>query len=86
MMHADLIDQDDLRERLLALGFEVPSGASAAQACERALMGLNEARAAALRGLVEQMLASGAVMLPAVREAIARQLLPALAEYRQNHG
>ncbi len=86
MMHADLIDQDDLRERLLALGFEVPSGASAEQACERVLLGLNASRAAALRSLVEQMLASGATMLPAVREAIARQLLPALAEYKQNHG
>ncbi|HLD68959.1 MAG TPA: hypothetical protein VJA19_23340 [Pseudomonas sp.] len=86
MMHADLIDQDDLRERLQALGFEVPQGATAEQACARALMGLDQARANALRGLVEQLLASGAVMLPAVREAIARQLLPTLAEYRQNHG
>ncbi|MGH8355654.1 MAG: hypothetical protein ACRERY_19330 [Pseudomonas sp.] len=84
MMHADLIDQDDLRERLQALGFEVPPGATAEQACERALTGLTEARAAALRGLVEQLLASGASMLPAVREAIARQLLPALAQFKQN--
>jgi len=85
MMHADLIDQDDLRERLLSLGFEIPSGATAEQACERVVLGLNEARATALRQGVEQMLASGAVMLPAVREAISRQLLPALAQFKQNH-
>ncbi|MET1078988.1 MAG: hypothetical protein ABWY06_13320 [Pseudomonas sp.] len=86
MMHADLIDQDDLRERLQAAGFDVPPGATAEQACERVLLGLDAVRARALRLLVEQLLASGAVMLPAVREAIARQLLPALAEYRQQHG
>jgi len=85
MMHADLIDQEDLRERLLALGFEVPAGASPEQACERAVTGLSETRAAALRQLVEQMLGSGATMLPAVREAISRHLLPALAQYRQSH-
>lgn len=86
MMYADLIDQDDLRERLQALGIEIPPGATAEQACERALVGLSAPRAQALRGLVEQMLASGAEMLPAVREAISRQLLPALAQYRQTHG
>lgn len=86
MMHADLIDQHDLRERLQGLGFEVPAGAGAEQACARALQGLDEARARALRGMIEQMLGSGASMLPAVREAISRQLLPALAEYQQSHG
>ena len=29
MMHADLIDQDDLLGQLRALGFEMPAGASA---------------------------------------------------------
>jgi hypothetical protein len=85
MMHADLIDQHDLRERLLSLGVEVPAGASAEQACARALLGLDETRARALRSLIEQMLGSGASMLPCVREAISRQLLPALAEHQQSH-
>ncbi|GLK86986.1 hypothetical protein [Pseudomonas turukhanskensis] len=86
MMHADLIDQDDLRERLQTLGFAVPAGATPEQACEHAVIGLDAPRALALRKLVEQMLGSGAVMLPAVREAISRQLLPALAQYKESHG
>ena len=44
MMHADLIDQDDFRDRLVALGFEIPSGATAEQACERAVVGLSRER------------------------------------------
>jgi len=55
MMHADLIDQDDLLSKLRSLGFEVSSGASAEQACECAVRGLSEARAKALKGMVEQM-------------------------------
>ena len=86
MMHADLIDQDDLRDRLQTLGFPAPPGATPEQACEHAVIGLDAPRALALRKLVEQMLSSGAVMLPAVREAIAKQLLPALAQYKETHG
>ncbi|MEO4045597.1 hypothetical protein AAFN46_00735 [Pseudomonas sp. CAU 1711] len=79
MMHADLIDQEDFRERLLALGLNIPSGSSAEQACALAVSGLDAERAKALRHLVEELLGSGATLLPAVREAISRQLLPALA-------
>jgi hypothetical protein len=83
MMHSDLIDQDDLRERLQLVGVQVPADASPEQACARALQGLDAQRAQALRSMIEHMLGSGATMLPAVREAISRQLLPALAEYQQ---
>ncbi|MDE1167059.1 MAG: hypothetical protein PW845_17185 [Pseudomonas sp.] len=83
MMHADLIDQEDLLGQLRALGFEMPAGATADQACECAVRGLSDARAKALRGLVEQMLTSSATILPAVRQAIDKQLLPALAVYQQ---
>ncbi|WP_217477692.1 hypothetical protein [Stutzerimonas stutzeri] len=78
MMHADLIDQDDFRDRLVALGFEIPIGATAEQACERAVVGLSQERAQALRRLVEELLGGSATLLPAVREAISRNLLPAL--------
>jgi hypothetical protein len=78
MMHADLIDQDDFRDRLVALGFEIPSGATAEQACERAVVGLSQERAQALRRLVEELLGGSATLLPSVREAISRNLLPAL--------
>jgi hypothetical protein len=84
MMHADLIDQEDLLGQLRALGFEMPANASADQACECAVRGLSDARAKALRGLVEQMLTGRATILPAVRQAIDKQLLPALALYQQS--
>ncbi|MCP3748653.1 hypothetical protein [Pseudomonas sp. SBB6] len=80
MMHADLIDQDDLLGQLRALGFEMPSGASAEQACEYAVRGLSEPRAKALKGMVEQMYTGNATILPAVRQAIEKLLLPALAQ------
>lgn len=85
MMHADLIDQDDLIGKLRALGFSTPSGATPEEACSHAVRGLNEERATALKGLVVSVLGSNATILPAVRQAIDQQLLPALAAYKQNH-
>ncbi|EJM58194.1 hypothetical protein [Pseudomonas sp. GM48] len=85
MMHADLIDQEDLLGQLKSLGFEVPTGSTAEQACECAVRGLNDVRAMTLRTMVKQMYTSSATILPAVRQAIDKQLLPALAEYQQSH-
>ncbi|WP_095092415.1 hypothetical protein [Pseudomonas sp. Irchel 3A5] len=85
MMHADLIDQEDLISQLRSIGFETPSGATAEQACAQAVYGLTEDRATALRRLVEQMLTGSATILPAVRQAIDKQLLPGLAQYKQQH-
>ncbi|MGD8218993.1 hypothetical protein [Pseudomonas thivervalensis] len=85
MMHADLIDQEDLLGQLKALGLQIPSGATAEQACEYAVRGLDTARANELRKMVKDMYTSSATILPAVRQAIDKQLLPALAEYQQNH-
>ena len=79
MMHADLIDQEDLISQLRAIGFEMPSGATAEQACAQAVCGLTEERATALRRLIEQMLTGSATILPTVRQAIDKQLLPGLA-------
>lgn len=78
MMHADLIDQDDFRDRLVALGLSIPPGVSAEQACEHAVSGLSPERATALRRLVEELQGGNATLLPQVREAISRTLLPAL--------
>lgn len=82
MMHADLIDQEDLISQLRAIGFEMPSDSTAEQACALAVRGLTEDRATVLRRLVEQMLTGSATILPAVREAIDKQLLPALVGYK----
>ena len=84
MMYADLIDQEDLLGQLKSLGFQVPNGATAGQACECAVRGLNDERAITLRTMVKQMYTSSATILPAVREAIDKQLLPALADYQQS--
>lgn len=81
MMHADLIDQDDLAGQLRARGFDIPAGASAEQACEAVVRGLTEPNARALKGMVEQMYTGSATILPAVRQAIDKQLLPALASF-----
>ena len=78
MMHADLIDQEDFRERLVALGLSIPAGATPEQSCELAVSGLSPERAAALRRLVEELLGGSATLLPNVREVISRHLLPAL--------
>jgi hypothetical protein len=83
MMHADLIDQDDLAGHLRARGFDIPAGASAEQACEAVVRGLNEPNARALKGMVEQMYTGSATILPAVRQAIDKQLLPALAQFNK---
>ena len=83
MMHADLIDQDDLISQLRSIGLDVPSGVSAEVACAQAVRGLNEDRARDLRKLVEKILSGSATVLPAVRQAIDQQLLPALATYKQ---
>ena len=86
MMHADLIDQDDLLNQLRSLGFDVASSANAEQACECAVRGLSEARAKALKKMVEQMYSGSATILPAVRQAIDKQLLPALMQFKQKSG
>ncbi|WP_339539069.1 hypothetical protein [Pseudomonas sp. RA_15y_Pfl2_54] len=85
MMFADLIDQEDLLGQLKALGLQVPVGSTAEQACEFAVMGLDDARAFELRKMVKDMYTSGASIQPAVRQAIDKQLLPALAHYQQTH-
>ena len=48
------------------------------------MRGLNNERAIVLRTMVKQMYTSSATILPAVRQAIDKQLLPALAEFQQN--
>ncbi|WP_248795218.1 hypothetical protein [Pseudomonas sp. MWU13-2105] len=83
MMYADLIDQEDLLGQLKSLGLQVPSGATAEQACECAVRGLDDTRAYELRKMVKDMYTSSATILPAVRQAIDKQLLPALAQYQQ---
>ncbi len=80
MMHADLIDQDDFRERLQALGFSVPPDSTPEQACEYAVRGLSPERAQALRRLVEDMLGGHATPLPWTGRAGTRRQIRTLAK------
>ena len=82
MMHADLVDEQDLLSQLRSLGFDV-SG-TAEQACSAAVCGLNDTNARALKGLVETLYTGSATILPAVRQAIDQQLLPGLAQFKQS--
>ena len=82
MMHADLIDEQDLLNQLRSLGFEVSGNAE--QACSSVVCGLNETNARALKGLVEKLYAGSATILPAVRQAIDQQLLPGLVQFKQS--
>ncbi|MNE97437.1 hypothetical protein D3C80_1957860 [compost metagenome] len=49
------------------------------------MRGLDTVRANDLRRMVKEMYTSSATILPAVRQAIDKQLLPALMQYQQNH-
>lgn len=78
MFHDKQVGEAEFRERLIALGIDIPPGADAEQACTLAVRGFDDQRARALRQLVEDLLASSATVHPAVRKAISRTLLPAL--------
>lgn len=82
MMHADLMDEQDLVSELRALGFEVSGNAE--QACTAVVCGLNETNARALKCLVEKLYTGSATILPAVRQAIDQQLLPGLMKFKQS--
>ncbi|MCG6659843.1 hypothetical protein HOP52_19040 [Halomonas campisalis] len=78
MMIVELIDGDDFRDRLVALGLEVAAGASPEACAERAAAAYASGKLAGLPGLVDELVHRRDVVLPAVRDAIATQLLPAL--------
>ncbi|MGR2738466.1 hypothetical protein ACUY1T_08455 [Billgrantia sp. Q4P2] len=78
MMFADLIDAEDFRERLVALGIDVPAGAEPDE-CAR-LAAQQHARSAVpgLPALVAELETQAGVMQPEVRESLARYLRPAV--------
>lgn len=79
MMIVDLIDGEDFRQRLVALGVRIPEEACP-QPCARLAAGCH--RAKGIEGLepaVRDLMQHTDVMLPSVREAIERHLLPVLS-------
>jgi hypothetical protein len=82
MMYADLIDQDDFRERLVRLGIPVAQGADAEYCCRQLLNWLAQPQGAAsqaqARALVHELRAQREMMLPDVARAIDQYLVPVL--------
>ncbi|WP_445156571.1 hypothetical protein [Halomonas sp. E14] len=78
MMIADLIDTQDFRERLLALGIELPADADPDTCARLTAQRQAEARVPGLAALVAELEAQAGVMLPEVREALERHLRPAV--------
>ena len=77
MMLADLIDQDDFRDRLTALGIALSEEQSPDECAALAAAWFKEADAAgqqALLALVAELTAEKGVVLPEVSEAIQNHL------------
>ncbi|MFG6159378.1 hypothetical protein ACGTNG_11295 [Halomonas sp. 1390] len=78
MMIVDLIDGDDFRDRLVALGIRIPEGACPETCARMARLKHMEVGVPGLPDLVRELMARTDVMLPSVRAAIERFLLPGL--------
>ncbi|WP_136249233.1 hypothetical protein [Halomonas borealis] len=75
MMIVDLIDGDDFRDRLLALGVDVPADASPESGAQLARRKHDETGVVGLDALVRELMAQTDVMLPAVRKALEHHLM-----------
>ncbi|SDL26846.1 hypothetical protein SAMN05661010_01274 [Modicisalibacter muralis] len=78
MMIAELIDGDDFRARLVALGIRIPEGACPETCARMALRKHAEVGVLGLQELVRELMQHTDMMLPSVRQAIERYLLPGL--------
>ncbi|WP_163575850.1 hypothetical protein [Halomonas faecis] len=79
MMIADLIDGDDFRQRLVALGVRIPDGACPETCARMARLMHEQVGVEGLAALVAELEARREVMLPSVRNALEQILVPALA-------
>ncbi|TFH85499.1 hypothetical protein EQG41_16960 [Billgrantia azerbaijanica] len=79
MMIADLIDGDDFRHRLVALGVRIPDGACPETCARMARLMHEQVGVEGLAALVAELEAQREVMLPSVRTALEQILVPALA-------
>lgn len=74
MMIVELIDGDDFRAQLTALGIDIPENA-APDTCARIAAQTHQQKAISeLPALVRELMAQQAIMLPSVRHAIERFL------------
>ncbi|WP_158772695.1 hypothetical protein [Cobetia sp. L2A1] len=78
MMIVDLIDQEDFRERLTRLGVRVPDNACPDTCARMALTKHADAGVPGLQELVRELVLQSDVLLPSVRLALEKYLLPGL--------
>lgn len=76
MMIVELIDGEDFRQRLVSLGVHIPEEACP-ETCARLAAGCHRAKGVSgLEEAIREMMQKTDVMLPSVRQAIERHLLP----------
>lgn len=80
MMIVELIDGDDFRARLVALGIRIPEGACADTCARMARLKHVEVGVPGLDALVRELMEQSDIMLPSVRQAIESFLLPELRQ------
>nr|WP_299380253.1 hypothetical protein [uncultured Halomonas sp.] len=78
MMIAELIDDDDFRARLVALGIAIPADAGPDECARLAWHQHTLGEVPGLQELVDELMSKTDILLPSVRQAIERFLLPAL--------
>ncbi|MCG7599757.1 hypothetical protein MHM84_08160 [Halomonas sp. McH1-25] len=78
MMIVELIDGDDFRARLVALGIRIPEDACPDTCARMARRKYLESGVPGLEALVHDLMERSDIMLPSVRQAIERFLLPEL--------
>lgn len=76
MMIVELIDGDDFRDRLVALGIHIPAGACPESCARLARRCVLEGGVSGLAELVGELEGKREIMLPSVRQALETHLLP----------
>ncbi|MDI5892738.1 hypothetical protein [Halomonas rhizosphaerae] len=76
MMIVELIDGDDFRDRLVALGIRIPEGACPESSARLARRCALEGDVPGLAELVGELEGKREIMLPSVRRALETHLLP----------
>ncbi|WNL39078.1 hypothetical protein RN347_00585 [Halomonas sp. PAMB 3264] len=74
MMIVDLVDGDDFRARLIALGIDLPANADPDESARLAASAHKAVPVDGLPALVDELTRRQDIVLPAVREAIERHL------------
>ncbi|MCL7941826.1 hypothetical protein M8009_16165 [Halomonas sp. ATCH28] len=76
MMIVELIDGDDFRDRLVALGIHIPEGACPESSARLARRCALEGGVPGLTELVGELEGKREILLPSVRRALETHLLP----------